>query len=118
MQGYGRIGLQFDGIWGVNTDYKINMINGIIYYYSHYQFQQSPLLDFYGKVGLGRNYVNTIAEDRNRSGLNPLVMFELGWQGYKLNDFQLRFGINTFCSFEPSSTVCFSGPTIQGMLKF
>ena len=118
LKGYGRIGLQLDGIWGVNAEYKMNMFNGIIYYYSHYQFQQSPLLDFYGKVGLGGNYVNTIAEDRNRSGLNPLVMFDLGWQGYKLNDFQLRLGINTFCAFETASTVCFSGPTIQGMLKF
>lgn len=117
-KGFGRIGLQLDGIWGVNSEYKVNMFNGIVYYYSHYQFQQNPLLDFYGKVGLGGNYVNTIAEDRNRSGLNPLAMIELGWQGYKLNDFQLRLGINTFCAFETASTVCFSGPTIQGMLKF
>ncbi|WP_108961327.1 LA_3334 family protein [Leptospira ellinghausenii] len=117
-KGFGRIGLQLDGIWGVSSEYKVNMINGIVYYYSHYQFQQNPLLDFYGKVGFGGNYVNTIAEDRNRSGLNPLAMLELGWQGYKLNDFQLRLGINTFCAFETSSTVCFSGPTIQGMLKF
>ncbi|TGL04992.1 hypothetical protein EHQ43_10125 [Leptospira bouyouniensis] len=117
-KGYGRIGLQLDGIWGVNSDYRINMFNGIVYYYSHYQFPQNPLLNFYGKVGLGGNYVNTIAEDRNRSGLNPLAMIEIGWQGYKINDFQLRLGINTFCGFETTTTVCFSGPTIQGMLKF
>lgn len=118
LNGNGRVGFQLDGIWGANADYKLNIFNGIVYYFNHYQFYENPKLDFYGKFGIGGNYVNRISEDENRFGLNPLVMLELGWQGYKVNDFQLRLGINTFCAFETKSTLCFSGPTIQGMLKF
>ncbi|MEI7011535.1 LA_3334 family protein [Leptospira licerasiae] len=70
-------------------------------------------LDFYAKLGLGVASVQYKHDDTSRAGIDPSASVELGYQGFRWGDFQLRAGIRGTCFFETAASFCMAGLEIS-----
>lgn len=69
------------------TSRNLTIHSGYTYFLYSKQLFDNPILDFYTSIGLGVSQAAFKAEGSNLAftGTNPLVNWELGWQGLKIS---------------------------------
>ncbi|WP_246032022.1 LA_3334 family protein [Leptospira fluminis] len=72
-------------------------------------YQNNPMLDLFVNVGAGVSDVRYATTYTTSAGIDPSIAVQVGWQGFKFRNSQLRVSWKTQCVFERTSQICMQG---------
>ena len=87
---------------------RFDFFNNFIYL--KYNYKKTELLDFYFTFGIGASSIRYRLQDTMISTINPITLYEIGWQGLKFGKYFIRVALRGNIINE-KETVLFQGGT-------
>ncbi|EQA45409.1 hypothetical protein LEP1GSC050_4166 [Leptospira broomii serovar Hurstbridge str. 5399] len=104
-----QIGFRSDYLSAPGPNGNFSFLTNQVYAQYNKVYKNDPFLDFFINVGAGVSDVRYVTGYTTSAGIDPALSFQLGWQGIKFSNFQVRLSWKNQCIFERTSDICMSG---------